>query len=80
MTKPETTPSEQTGTKPTEKEDIRTINFSANFKGPVTFDLAIAFYDWCDEVEKKFGVVCTMGNSNYNADWRTDRTRTSKDS
>lgn len=78
MTKSETTQSETTGTKPI-RESTYVINGSWSFKGldeGKNFDISVAFFDWCNEVEIKYGVVCTNARSDYNADWRTDRTRT----
>lgn len=76
-----TTPSAQTGTKPTETVEIpknvfaaRTCNITASFKGERAFEIQEEFSDWLKTMIEKYpDLVLMSDNINYNGVWETNR-------
>lgn len=55
-------------------ENKRTINGAFSFRGERSYEVAEAFYNWCEQIEKDFDLVIISNRADYNGYWPMNRT------
>jgi len=59
-----------------EEKQFQTINGAFSIKGEDVQDIGWEFFDWCQSMETKYGVVIMSNRADYNGYWPMDRKRT----